>query len=189
MRGKNTFKHFFRDVLIITASILVAIYIAKHDGISEVINSEELSPLYSTLIALFAGSFFTSIFTLAPASVVLIELREHLPSLTISILGGLGATCIDVLIASFVRKNVYYGMKNLPRFSLKWHFISLFHFGFLKWASFILGLIVIASPLPDELGLFFVAISKVKPRYLPIVFFMANAIGIYILISAAEKFI
>jgi len=94
---------------------------------------------------------------------------------------------IDVLLASFVRKNIARNMQGLSRFSFKWHFVSLFHFGFLKWISFLVGLFIIASPLPDELGLFFVGISKVKKKYLPVVFFVANTIGIYLLLYAAKS--
>ncbi len=189
MEAKNTLKHLIRDALIICASIFIAIFIAKHDGIGEIVKSDELSPVFAIFTSIISGALFTSVFTIAPASVILIELNDHLSILTISILGGLGAMTIDLLLASFVRKNIASNMQGLSRFSFKWHLVSLFHFGFLKWISFLLGLFIIASPLPDELGLFFIGISKVKKDYLPIVFFIANTTGIYPLLYTANSVI
>ena len=63
------------------------------------------------------------------------------------------------------------------------HIMHSFHFGFLKWLSPIIGALIIASPLPDEFGIAFLGMSKVKTAVLmPISFFM-NLIGIYALIA------
>ncbi len=180
----NKAQHIIRDFLIICASAAFAYLLTKSQAIPTLL---EYDGNLKFLLAIIFGALFTTIFTIVPASVALVEMSSTIHPVTISILGGIGAMLIDSIIASFVRKDITRDLKGISRMSFKWHFISLFHFGFLKWLSFIVGLLVIASPLPDELGLFFIGISKVRGKYLPFVFFLANFLGIYILLSLAQK--
>lgn len=180
----NKAQHAIRDFFIICASAASAYFLAKSHIIHTLL---EYDGALRFLLPIIFGALFTTIFTIVPASVALVEINNNMHPVFISALGGLGAMIVDSIIASFVRKDITRDLKGISRMSFKWHFISLFHFGFLKWLSFILGLIVIASPLPDELGLFFIGISKVRGKYLPFVFFLANFLGIYILLSLAEK--
>lgn len=177
-------QHVIRDFFIICASAAFAYFLTKSQLIPSLL---EYDGGLKFLLPIIFGALFTTIFTIVPASVALVEMSSTTHPILISILGGIGAMIVDSVIASFVRKDITRDLKSISRMSFKWHFISLFHFGFLKWLSFILGLIVIASPLPDELGLFFIGISKVRGKYLPFVFFLANFLGIYILLSLAQK--
>ncbi len=185
MRLSNKTKHIIRDILIVCASIVFAIMLAKSGLILKILATDGL---LKPITAIIGGALFTTVFTILPASVGLIEISQTMPAVYVALLGGLGAMVVDVIIASFVRKDISKDLSaiRIKRFSLKWHFISVFHFGFLKWVAFVLGMAVIASPLPDELGLFFIGISKVKAKYLPVLFFIANFIGIYALVSISN---
>ena len=180
----NKSKHILRDILLICMSAVFAYILAQSNIIFDLLKYDGAIKF---LIAIVCGALFTTIFTIVPASVALVEMSSIIDPLLLSILGGIGAMIVDSVIASFVRKNITRDLKNLSRMSFKWHFVSLFHFGFLKWFSFVIGLLVIASPLPDELGLFFIGISKIHGKYLPFVFFLANFLGIYILLSLAQN--
>lgn len=184
MSLSNKGQHVVRDFLIICASSGFAYFLAKSDLVPQLL---EYDGVFKFLIAIVCGALFTTVFTIVPASVALVEMSSTIHPLLIATLGGIGAMIIDSIIASFVRKDITRDLQGISRLSFKWHFISLFHFGFLKWFSFALGLLVIASPLPDELGLFFIGISKVKSKYLPFVFFLANFVGIYLLLSVVER--
>ncbi len=187
MKLSDKTKHTIRDILIIGVSILVTVLLAKSGLISYILGIEGFLKPVAILIG---GALFTTVFTIAPASLGLIEIGQSTPAVVVALIGGLGAMVVDIIMASFVRKDIAkdLGAIRIKRFSLKWHFVSLFHFGFLKWLSFLLGLAVIASPLPDELGLFFIGISKVNPKYLPLLFFVANFVGIYTLVSLSHLF-
>lgn len=183
MENRNGLKHVIRDLFIITGSIIVAVVLGKSGAIQLLLG---LGGNWSIVSSFIAGTFFTSVFTIAPATIGLVAISDTAPPLLVAGFGAFGAVLVDLIIASFVRKDLNQDFESIKRFSLKWHFISLFHFGFLKWFAFILGLMVIASPLPDELGLFFIGISKVKAKYLPLLLFMANFLGIYTLISLSR---
>ncbi len=183
MENKNRLKHLVRDIFIIAGSIIVATVLGKSGAIQILLG---ISNDWAIVSSLIAGAFFTSIFSIAPAAIGLMAISETSSPLLVATFGAIGAMTVDIIIASFVRKDLSQDFESIKRFSLKWHFISLFHFGFLKWLAFGLGLVVIASPLPDELGLFFIGISKVKAKYLPLLFFIANFAGIYALISISR---
>ncbi|HEY4478659.1 MAG TPA: hypothetical protein VI775_02350, partial [Candidatus Paceibacterota bacterium] len=59
------------------------------------------------------------------------------------------------------------------------------HFGFLKWLSPLIGAFIIASPLPDELGVALLGMSKIRIAVLIPLSFTMNILGIYILIFFA----
>ncbi len=183
MENRNGLKHVIRDLFIITGSIIVAIVLGKSGAIQLLLG---LGSSWSIVSSIIAGAFFTSVFTMAPATIGLVAISDTTSPLLVAGFGALGAMLIDMTIASFVRKDLNQDFESIKRFSFKWHFISLFHFGFLKWFAFIAGILIIASPLPDELGLFFIGISKVKAKYLPLLFFIANFLGIYTLISISR---
>jgi len=104
----------------------------------------------------------------------------------VAFFGALGAMIVDVLIITFVRKDIVADLDGLSERTLKHHLIKVFHFGFLKWIGFVVGMLFLATPLPDELGLMLIGISKVRSRMLPLVFFIAHFMGILTIISVAN---
>ena len=55
---------------------------------------------------------------------------------------------------------------------------ALFKMKFFRWFTFFLGGIIIASPLPDELGIGLLGFSKMKVSWFVPVSFVFNFIGI-----------
>lgn len=174
--------HLFRDFLIVAGSIVVSVVLVKGNLIQSFI---EATSDFKILSSIIAGAFFTSVFTLAPASVGLIAISKSFPPVLVAFFAALGAMTIDMLIASFVRKDLAQDLDGLAKMTLRRHFIKAFHFGFLKWVAFIFGMLFIATPLPDEFGLFLIGISKVKSWVLPFIFFLAHFGGILLLLSIA----
>ena len=176
-------RHLLRDLFIILASIILAVVLVKTEAIKSFI---DVAHEYKTVSIIIAGAFFTSIFTLAPASVGLVALNAGSSPLIIASIGAIGAACVDLLIVSFIRKDISEDLNNLSKTAIKRHFIEAFHFGFLKWAALIIGLLIVATPLPDELGLFFIGLSKIRGWILPVIFYVAHFLGIYALLSIAQ---
>jgi uncharacterized membrane protein YdjX (TVP38/TMEM64 family) len=52
----------------------------------------------------------------------------------------------------------------------------------------VLGAIIIASPLPDEMGVGLMGISKLKTSQFILLSFVLNAIGIFIVVTAGSLF-
>jgi len=178
--NKYRLGHLIRDIFIVAGSIIISIILAKSGSIEALI---KIGSDFTILSSLIAGAFFTSIFTIAPATVSLVAISQSSSPFLVAGIGALGASLIDNIIITFIRKDISDDLENLSHLALRRHFIQAFHFGFLKWVAFGLGLIFISTPLPDELGLFLIGISKVKSWTLPFIFYIAHFIGILVIIS------
>ena len=175
-------RELLKDILFIFLGIALTLLLAQTGALKH-IPSFLGGEAWGSFIA---GVLFTSAFTLAPASVALVHIAETTPILTVAFWGALGAMCGDLILFLFIRDRFANDLKDSFRPSFFRHVMSSFHFGFLKWLGPIIGAIIIASPLPDELGLGLMGISKTRVYVLMPVAFVMNMIGIYILVWFAH---
>lgn len=166
------------DLLIIAASVLFAVVLVTSGAVVTLFGFVGQGVVATSF---FAGMFFTSLFTTAPAVVVLSELalRENL--ILVSILGGLGAVVGDYLIFWFVRHRIVADSAMLmsgPRMQRIAHILKK---GYFKRLLPILGAVIIASPFPDELGLALLGVSSINNRSFFLLSFSMNALGILLI--------
>ncbi|MES3031514.1 MAG: hypothetical protein V4697_03855 [Patescibacteria group bacterium] len=170
----------FHDILMILFGVMIAVIFVKTGVLDFLISSLKG---YVIIASFVAGIFFTSAFTLAPASIALVSISQYAPTSTIALWGGLGAMCGDLILFFFIRDRFAEDlMKAMKPAKIK-SILHSFHFGFLKWLSPILGALIIASPLPDEFGITLMGISKVRVAILMPIAFVMNVLGIYLLIQ------
>ncbi len=175
--------HILRDTLIVLASIVLAYLLLKEGAIESFLASTGDSLIISSFLA---GAFFTSIFTIAPAGVALVAIGQSYHPLAVALFGALGAMCVDLGLLLLVRKDLTSAEMIAGKvFRFRRLIIKGFHFGLLKWFAFIAGIFLIASPAPDEVGLFLLGASKINSKLLPAVFFTANFLGIWAILSIA----
>lgn len=173
------------DVVIIALGIVVAIFLSKIGFIDAIVNSVKG---YYIIASFLTGIFFTSVFTLAPASIALVHLAEDTPIHNVVVWGGLGAMCGDLILFFFIRDRFAEDLMKTIRKSTVKHIMKSLHFGFLRWLSPILGALIIASPLPDEFGIALLGMSKTKTIFLIPISFLMNMLGIFLLIEFAHLF-
>ncbi len=181
-RKKNGYALLY-DIIIIALGIAVTIILSKFGAINSIIDSLKG---YSILAIFLAGIFFTSTFTIAPASVAIVHLAEHTPLPSLALWGALGAMCGDLVLFFFIKDRFSSDLINTLSASTRKHLYHSFHFGFFKWLSPILGALIIASPLPDELGISLLGMSKIKAYVLMPITFVMNYIGIYTIVGFAN---
>ena len=161
------------------ALLLIISITALHElgVIDAILNTSEA---FVYLTAFVAGFFFTSMFTIGPASITLFELLQRAPLPQVVLLGGLGALLGDLVIIrslhavglDAVKKKIVkkYKLVRLILNTKPWSYLSSFF-----------GAIIIASPLPDEVGLTLLGVTKINPLVLALLLFCANAFGILLL--------
>ena len=66
--------------------------------------------------------------------------------------------------------------------------MHLIHTKYFSWTLPVLGAVIIASPLPDEMGVGLMGISKLKTSQFILLSFVLNSIGIFIIVSAGAFF-
>jgi hypothetical protein len=171
-------RELYKDLLYIFIGIVIALVLSK-TGIIDVV----YSVLGSNILASFiAGIFFTSAFTIAPASVFLVHVAQTLPINTVAIWGALGAVVGDLILFIFIRDKFADDLIKSMKPNMVKHFFHSLHLGFMKWLSPIVGALIIASPLPDEFALTLMGLSKVRLAVLIPISFIMNMLGIYFIV-------
>ena len=168
-----------KDLFIIFVSIVIAVMLAQTGALHELL---EKTKDFGVLQSFVAGFFFTSVFTVAPATVAVAELSRFEPVFSVAFFGGLGAAVSDMIIYLFVRKRLSKDVtavigKIVGRFKYRALVRSL-DFKPIRWINPILGALIIASPLPDEIGLAFLGFSKIRPVIVMPLVFLFNSLGI-----------
>ncbi|MEK7212195.1 MAG: hypothetical protein AAB686_00775 [Patescibacteria group bacterium] len=166
------------ELLIILISVAVGIVLWKTQAIAGVLG---LAGEVDVLVSFLAGVFFASIFTVVPATVVIVEMAGHYSLFWLAFFGGLGALCGDYIIFRFVRDRVSDSLITLLRRHSSERWLAIFHLRLFRHLMPLIGAIIIASPLPDELGLTIWGLSKLPTKYFVPLSFSLNALGILVI--------
>jgi len=175
--SKNNF--LLQDIVIIVFSVVIAVILVKTDVLVSILTSTKELELFGSFVA---GMFFTSIFTTAPAIVTLGEIAQANSIWLTAFFGAVGAVVGDLVIFQFVRDRFSEHLMELIGHRRGGRRIkALSHMRFFRWFTFLVGGIVIASPLPDELGISILGFSKMRWHWFVPLSFTFNFIGIAII--------
>lgn len=133
-----------------------------------------------------AGLFSVSFFTAAPALLLVIELAQHLDPLLLALLMALGSALGDWLILKFFEERIFTELR--PLF-IKWRLPRLkrrLDRPATRWILVLGGALFISTPLPDEIGLALMGISRYNRVKILIICFALNFAGAYAVIVAAS---
>lgn len=140
------------------------------------------------LLGGFVGGIMSvSMFTTAPAIVLILAIADHANPWQLILVASIGSVIGDWLIIKFLEDEVATEIKPLLR---KYHILPLirkFQRSKSRWVVSVLGAIVLAMPLPDEFGIALMDISKVKRRHLLAICFILNLIGIAVLVGIGSQ--
>jgi hypothetical protein len=171
------------DLLVITASIYLAIYLSHSGSLNYLF---DLLGDNIVLVSLLAGMFFTSFFTTPIAIAVFITLASQGNLLLIAALGGLGAVVGDSLLFFFVRERVAKDASAVmtgPRWKRVLRILKKRRF---RRILPIIGAIIIASPFPDEIGLALIGVSTLTRKQFLLLSFTMNSLGILVILLLAS---
>lgn len=174
----------YKNLTLVFISILVAIILSK----LEIFQSFLLGlGSFGYLSAFFAGMLFVSTFTVAEGAVILFILAHNLTAWEIGLIAGLGAVVGDMTIFRFIKNNLTSELVLIyNHLDHKHHFAKLLHSKYFHWSLPVVGALIIASPLPDELGVTLLGISKMTTHKFIITSFFLNSIGIFLIVSASS---
>lgn len=167
-----------RDLGIIGLSVILTLILVKNGTLKNLLASVQGITFFGSF---FAGIFFTSVFTIAPATVVLAELAQLNSPLEVAFFGGIGALCGDLIIFRFVKDSLGGDIEYLVQKRGGERLSAIFHYKLFKWLIPFLGALIVASPLPDELGLAMMGLSKMKTSLFIPVSFLLNSLGILVI--------
>lgn len=175
----------YKNLTLAFLGVLVALWLSKF-GIFHEFLTHLGSAGYAG--AFVAGILFVSTFTVATGAVILFTLAEYLHPLEIALLAGLGSVIGDLIIFHLVRDDLASEIKSLyNRFGGR-QITRLLHTKYFNWTLPVVGAILIASPLPDEIGVSLMGIAKMKTYQFILISFVLNMLGIFLLVLSAQLF-
>lgn len=127
-----------------------------------------------------AGVLYTSFLTSPVAVAMLVVLAEVNNPIVTALLAGLGAILGDLVIIKLFRDH----SSDFKFFSRRVEQVNIFlkkiHLDFIIPLA---GAIIVASPLPDELGLIMLGVSNLKYRQIAILTYILNTAGILLIVT------
>lgn len=136
--------------------------------------------------ALFVGILFVSSFTVAISTVVIVIMTQNIHPMALGLIGGVGAVMGDYLVFKLVRNNMQKELALLFGKEATSHVRALINSKYIAWTLPIIGVFILASPLPDELGISLLGISKMSDAKFILISYLSNAVGILMIASVAK---
>ncbi len=164
-----------RTTFIVAISLYVAYELLVTGAIGAWVSD---SPLRALPASFIAGVFFTSLLSVVPATIVFLEVTQTLSPYTIAFIGAFGAVIGDLFLFLFVREAVNERTTLFLKESQRRRLRKLFHSPFLHWLLPLFGALIIASPLPDELGLALMGLSRIDMKIFVPISYTMNFLGI-----------
>ena len=183
-KEKDSYKNLWRDMFFIVLSLLVAFILVRLGVANSIVSLSQEGKIVGSFIS---GVFFTSAFTISPASIAIAMLSKTMSVFVLAFWGACGAVLGDMILFLFIRDRFaddleaalhHYHDKKLTKF---------FHRRFFHWLTPLVGAIVIASPLPDELGITMMGVSRIRTWTLVAISFSMNFLGILLVAAIAHS--
>lgn len=178
-----TKNHRPKNLLFLSIGVFSAVYLFKQPFFHDFLLGLGRS---AYLAAFLGGILFVSTFTFSIGAATLLALSEALDLWLIAVFAGFGAVVGDLIVFQFVRaKGAIDELTNLFHFFRSEKISKLLHSKYFAWTLPVLGALIIASPLPDELGVSLLGISRLKTWEFIAISFLLNSFGIWIVLAGS----
>lgn len=173
----------YKNSVLALLSIILAVVLYKYEPLHQLLFKLSYFGYFG---AFLSGILFVWTFTAATGALLLLILVETLSPIQIGLVAGLGAIVGDLLIFRFVKDGLAGEINNIyNHIDHKKHLKKLFRSKYFSWTLPVIGAIIIASPLPDELGVSLISISRMSTPKFVFLSYILNSIGIFLIISAS----
>lgn len=132
--------------------------------------------------SLIAGMLYSYGFTGGIATTLFLILAEKQNIFISAIIGGLGALIGDLIIFEFIRCPLKGEVEKLSKEKFVVFIGNKIPEKIKVFLIPLVGALMIASPLPDEIGIFLLATSKISEKSFSIISYFLNTIGIFMVL-------
>ena len=182
---KRTSTWAFKNTSLLIASLVILLILADTPTVHSLILH---IGSYGYIGAFITGIFFTSTFTIAPASVVLFHLAQEYNAFLIALSAGAGGVLGDLLIFRVLKDGIFEEFAPVMKRLRRQHLFTLFRSRYFLWLAPFIGALIVASPLPDEIGIGLMGLSKIKQWQFILLTFVLNTTGIFIIVLLAQAY-
>ncbi len=139
------------------------------------------------LVGIFiGGALYVSAFTFSAGLLTLLLLAPSYNIFLVVIVASLGSLMSDYLIFRFVRDNLSGELFDIYRRFGGRHISKVLRLKAFSWVVPVLGAFIIASPLPDELGVSLMGVSKIKTVRFAVTVFLLDVISIFMVVAFSD---
>lgn len=174
-------KHTYTNLVFIALGIAATFILAKTPTFSTLLLS---LGSFSYLGAFVAGLLFVCTPTTTIGALTLVILSKALPILPLCLVAGFGAVTADIGMFRFVRGDLFVELEDIYNQMHGRKLSHIFHSKLFRWTLPVIGAIIIASPLPDEIGVGLLGISKLSAWRFSLLSWVLNSVGIFTAVSA-----
>jgi hypothetical protein len=180
----QTFKSFrYKNILFAILGLIFAVILSRYEPFHEfLLNLQD----FGYIGAFFAGLLFVSTFTFATGAIILLIFAERLNPIELALIAGLGGVVGDFLIFKYIKNDLKREIEEIYKSFGGSHISKLFHTKYFNWTLPFIGAALIASPIPDELGVSLMGISKMSTKKFLLIAFILDFIGVFLVISASN---
>ena len=137
--------------------------------------------------AFIAGALFVSTFTIATGGLILLDLSKTISPVILIAIACSGAVIFDYLIFKFVKDKVDDDIIPVfDKFLERHHLHKILHTRYFAWTLPVIGVFIIISPLPDELGISLLGLSKMNPSRFIVISLISHIIGMSSIVTASR---
>ena len=136
--------------------------------------------------AFIAGALFVSTFTAAIGAVILLVLANNMPAIQIGVLAAFGAVLCNLILFKFVKGDLTQEIVPIYNELGGHHLTKVLHTKYFSWSIPVIGALLIALPIPDELGVTLLGLSKMSTTKFLVLCFILHVVGISLLVSTAN---
>lgn len=177
-------ENYIRDIGILFTSVALAVVLWRTGALVRLLDIAEPIPWLGSFVS---GMFFTSFFTVAPATAAIVELAQRgVPLERVIFLGAAGAMIADYIIYVLLRESIAEPFLLLVRAGSGERLKHFVRNGRNRLVGTILGAAIIASPLPDEIGLLLMGMARARWYVALTLTYVLNAAGIAAVVFVAR---
>lgn len=173
-------KHTYTNILLVILGIIATYLLAKTPAFSQLLLG---LGSYAYVGAFVAGILFVCTPTTTIGALMLAILAHKLPVLPMVLTAGLGAVLAD-LVMFHIEDGLFEELEDIYNQMHGRKLSHIFHSKAFRWTLPVLGALIIASPLPDELGVGLMGISKLSVMRFALLSWILNSVGLFTAVSA-----
>lgn len=183
----------YPNITLFAGSIILAVILSKTGAFESLEGLGKLGYLGTFL----AGLLWPFTFAAPLAAASFFYLGQTISVWLLVLIASAGALITDLLISRLFKGGIFtefeeiwkmYEQNRKRRFTKahKPHLINLFHARPFHFISLFTGIIILFSPLPDEIGLEMLSYYKLSPAKLAVLSLASSAVAIWLVVSAGR---
>ncbi len=172
-----------KNLLILILSMVVAFVLSRQDFFRDGLLSLEM---FGYLGAFIGGILFTSSFTVFFSLAILTTLSQELSLIPMVLIAGLGALVGDHIFLRFFKNEIIKDLEPIYEQFGGTHLHKILHTKYFSWTLPVIGAAMIASPLPNEIGISLLSLGHLPPLNFLLISYGFNTLGILFIALAGN---